>query len=51
MAPIMLEILHIKANLNDCFRLPSANAINSTSGGMGKNEASENDNTKRAMGP
>ena len=47
----MLAILHIKANLNDCFRFPSANAINNTSGGMGKKEASENDNTKRAMAP
>ena len=44
-------MLQIKANLKDLLLLPRASAINNTSGGIGKNDASENANKKSAMLP
>ena len=44
-------MLQIKAKLKDLLLLPRASAINNTSGGIGKNEASENANKKSAMLP
>ena len=47
----MLAILQIRANLKDLLLLPRARAINNTSGGIGKNDASENANINSAMEP
>lgn len=44
-------MLHMSAKENDFFLTPNANAINNTSGGMGKNDDSANARMKRAMGP
>ena len=47
----MLAILQIRANLKDLLLLPRIRAINNRSGGIGKNDASENANIKSAMEP
>ena len=44
-------MLQIKANLKELLLLPRASAINNTSGGIGKNDASENANKNSAMLP
>ena len=47
----MEEILHKKANKNALLLLPIHRGINKTSGGIGKNDASENDNMVREICP
>ena len=44
-------MLQIKANLKELLLLPRASAINNTSGGIGKNDASENANKNSTMLP
>jgi len=50
-APIIEQTLQIKANRYAFKREPNANGINSTSGGIGKKEASAIDSTPNALGP
>ena len=44
-------MLQIMANLNELLLLPRASAINNRSGGIGKNDASENANKNSTMLP
>ena len=44
-------MLHKKANKNALLLFPMHKGINKTSGGIGKNDASENDNIDREIFP
>ena len=51
MPPKQLAMLHIKANVKAFFLTAKHSAMRSTSGGIGKKDASKNDKMNNTRGP